>query len=251
MMKERFGARNPNSMLLRFTGTVGGSTYRAREPENNLVRGAYGLLANILGGAQGMLQPAMDEAYAIPTEHTARLALRTQQILAFETGITKVADPLGGSYWVEALTRELEEKIRGEMEKVESAGGAVKAIEKGYPQMAIAEEAYRVAREEERGERIIVGVNKFQTGEEGKRRLVIHRADPASVERQIQRTREVKASRDNAKALTALVELCRSAETKENLMPGFIQAVKAYASVGEITEALKKVFGEFKEPVII
>jgi len=251
MMKERFEARNPNSMLLRFTGTVGGSTYRAREPENNLVRGAYGLLANILGGAQGMLQPALDEAYAIPTEHTARLALRTQQILAFETGITKVADPLGGSYWVEALTRELEEKIRGEMEKVESAGGAVKAIEKGYPQMAIAEEAYRVAREEERGERIVVGVNKFQTGEEGKRRLVIHRADPASVERQIQRTREVKASRDNAKALTALDELCRSAETKENLMPGFIQAVKAYASVGEITEALKKVFGEFKEPVII
>jgi methylmalonyl-CoA mutase N-terminal domain/subunit len=109
-------------MLLRFTGTVGGSTYRAREPENNLVRGAYGLLANILGGAQGMLQPAMDEAYAIPTEHTARLALRTQQILAFETGITKVADPLGGSYWVEALTRDLEEKIRGEMEKVEAMG---------------------------------------------------------------------------------------------------------------------------------
>jgi len=117
MMKERFGARNPNSMLLRFTGTVGGSTYRPREPENNLVRGAYGLLANILGGAQGMLQPAMDEAYAIPTEHTARLALRTQQILAYETGITKVADPLGGSYFVEALTQELEGKIKGEMEK--------------------------------------------------------------------------------------------------------------------------------------
>jgi methylmalonyl-CoA mutase N-terminal domain/subunit len=251
MMKERFGARNPNSMLLRFTGTVGGSTYRAREPENNLVRGAYGLLANILGGAQGMLQPAMDEAYAIPTEHTARLALRTQQILAFETGITKVADPLGGSYLVEALTRELEEKIRGEMEKVESLGGAVKAIEMGYPQMAIAEEAYRVAREEERGERIVVGVNKFQTEEEGKRRLVIHRADPTSVERQIQRTREVKASRDNPKTQRALDELCRSAETKENLMPCFIQAVKAYASVGEITEALKKVFGEFKEPVSI
>jgi methylmalonyl-CoA mutase N-terminal domain/subunit len=249
MMKEQFGARNPNSMLLRFTGTVGGSTYRAREPENNLVRGAYGLLANILGGAQGMLQPAMDEAYAIPTEHTARLALRTQQILAYETGVTKVADPLGGSYLVEALTQELEGKIKGEMGKVESLGGAVKAIEMGYPQMAIAEEAYRVAREEERGERIVVGVNKFQAGEEGKRRLVIHRADPASVERQIQRTREVKASRDKRNAQKVLDELCRSAETKENLMPSFIQAVKAYASVGEITAALKKVFGEFKEPV--
>jgi methylmalonyl-CoA mutase N-terminal domain/subunit len=251
MMKERFGARNPNSMLLRFTGTVGGSTYRAREPENNLVRGAYGLLANILGGAQGMLQPAMDEAYAIPTEHTARLALRTQQILAYETGVTKVADPLGGSYFVEALTQELEGKIKGEMEKIESLGGAVKAIEMGYPQMAIAEEAYRVAREEERGERIVVGVNKFQTGEEEKRRLVIHRPDPGSVKRQIQRTREVKTSRDERNAQNALDDLCRSAETEENLMPSFIQAVKAYASVGEITAALKKVFGEFKEPVNI
>jgi methylmalonyl-CoA mutase N-terminal domain/subunit len=251
MMKEQFGARNPNSMLLRFTGTVGGSTYRAREPENNLVRGAYGLLANILGGAQGMLQPAMDEAYAIPTEHTARLALRTQQILAYETGITKVADPLGGSYFVEALTYELEGKIKREMEKIESMGGAVKAIERGYPQMAIAEEAYRVAREEERGERIVVGVNKFQTEGEEKRRLVIHRADPKSVERQIQRTREVKASRDHLNAQKALDALCRCAETKENLMPYFISAVKAYASVGEITGALKKVFGEFKEPVSI
>jgi methylmalonyl-CoA mutase N-terminal domain/subunit len=198
-----------------------------------------------------MLQPAMDEAYAIPTEHTARLALRTQQILAYETGITKVADPLGGSYLVEALTRELEEKIRGEMEKVESMGGAVKAIEMGYPQMAIAEEAYRVAREEERGKRIVVGVNKFQTEGEEKRRLVIHRADPKSVERQIQRTREVKTSRDSLQAQKALDELCRIAETKENLMPSFIQAVKAYASVGEITGALKKVFGEFKEPVSV
>jgi len=251
MMKERFEARNPNSMLLRFTGTVGGSTYRAREPENNLVRGAYGLLANILGGAQGMLQPALDEAYAIPTEHTARLALRTQQILAYETGITKVADPLGGSYFVEALTQEIEGKVKREMEKIESLGGAVKAIEMGYPQMAIAEEAYRVAREEEMGERIVVGVNKFQTEGEEKRRLLIHRSDPKSVERQIQRTREVKASRDNPNAQKELDDLCRSAETKENLMPGFIRAVKAYASVGEITAALKKVFGEFKEPVNI
>jgi methylmalonyl-CoA mutase N-terminal domain/subunit len=251
MMKERFKARNPSSLLLRFTGTVGGSTYRAREPENNLVRGAYGLLANILGGAQGMLQPAMDEAYAIPTEHTARLALRTQQILAYETGITKVADPLGGSYFVETLTHELEGKIKKETEKIESLGGAVKAIEMGYPQTAIAEEAYRVAREEERGERIVVGVNKFQTEGEEKRRLLIHRSDPKSVERQIQRTREVKTSRDGPQAQKALDEICRIAEKKENLMPHFIQAVKAYASIGEITAALKKVFGEFKEPVNI
>jgi methylmalonyl-CoA mutase N-terminal domain/subunit len=251
MMKERFWAQNPNSMLLRFTGTVGGSTYRAREPENNLVRGAYGLLANILGGAQGMLQPAMDEAYAIPTEHTARLALRTQQILAYETGITKVADPLGGSYFVEALTHELEGKVRAEMEKIEALGGAVEAIEKGYPQSAIAEEAYRVAREEERGERIVVGVNKFQTEKEEKRRLVIHKADERSVKRQIERTREVKTRRDGAAVIKALDALCQAAEKRVNLMPYFIEAVKAYASVGEITTALKKVFGEFREPSVL
>ena len=251
MMKERFGAKNPNSMLLRFTGTVGGSTYRAREPENNLVRGAYGLLANILGGAQGMLQPALDEAYAIPTEHTARLALRTQQILAYETGITKVADPLGGSYFVEALTHQLEEKIRTEIEKIESMGGAVKAIEAGYPQKAVAKEAYRVAREEEKGERIVVGVNKFQTEEGAKRRLVLHRADAEAVKRQIQRTKEIKDSRSGKDVRKALDDLSRAAETEENMMPYFITAVRAYASIGEITGALKKVFGEFREPVNI
>jgi methylmalonyl-CoA mutase N-terminal domain/subunit len=251
MMRDRFGAKNPNSMLLRFTGTVGGSTYRAREPENNLVRGAYGLLANILGGAQGMLQPAMDEAYAIPTEHTALLALRTQQILAYETGITKVADPLGGSYFVEALTHQFEEKIKGEIAKIESMGGAVKAIEKGYPQMAIAEEAYRVAKEEEKGERIVVGVNRFQTEEESKRKLIIHKADPQAVQRQIQRTREVRDSRDKTAVKEALDNLSRAAEKEKNLMPHFIGAVKVYASIGEITGTLKKVFGEFREPVSI
>lgn len=250
MMKERFGAKNPNSMLLRFTGTVGGSTYRAREPENNLVRGAYGLLANILGGAQGMLQPAMDEAYAIPTEHTAKLALRTQQILAFETGITKVVDPLGGSYFVEAMTNQVEEEIMAEIKKVEDLGGAVRAIEMGYPQKAIAEEAYRVAREEEKGEKIVVGVNRFQDEEE-KRRLVIHRADEQSVKKQIQRTKEIKASRDGKTIQKTLDALCQAAEKPDNLMPYFIEAVKAYASIGEITAALKKVFGEFREPVNI
>lgn len=247
LVKERFGALNPNSMLLRFTGTVGGSTYRAQEPENNLMRGAYGLLANILGGAQGMLQPAMDEAYAIPTEQTARLALRTQQILAYETGIMKVADPLGGSYYVESLTRELETRVQAEMQKIENMGGAVSAIEKGYPQMAIAEEAYRMAKAEESGERIVVGVNKFRT-EEKKRRLVIHRPDAAAVQRQIARTREVKKTRNGEAVKSALDALCRGAEKKENLMPFFLKAVEAYATIGEITGALKRVFGEFQEP---
>jgi methylmalonyl-CoA mutase N-terminal domain/subunit len=198
-----------------------------------------------------MLQPAMDEAYAIPTEHTALLALRTQQILAYETGITKVADPLGGSYFVEALTHQFEEKIKGEIAKIESMGGAVKAIERGYPQMAIAEEAYRVAKEEEKGERIVVGVNRFQTEEESKRKLIIHKADPQAVQRQIQRTREVRDSRDKTAVKEALDNLSRAAEKEKNLMPHFIGAVKVYASIGEITGTLKKVFGEFREPVSI
>ena len=249
MMKERFGAKNPPSLLLRFTGTVGGSTYRAKEPENNLVRGAYGLLANILGGAQGMLQPAMDEAFAIPTEFTARLALRTQQILAYETGITKVADPLGGSYFVEALTNNLEKQIVEEMEKIASLGGAVRAIEMGYPQKVIAEEAYRIAKEEESGQRIVVGVNKFQAEEKEERTLVIHQADEQAAMRQIERTREVKKRRAAGAVQKALDELCRAAEKKVNLLPYFIEAVKTYATVGEITAALKKVFGEYQEPV--
>jgi methylmalonyl-CoA mutase N-terminal domain/subunit len=249
MMKERFGAKNPPSLLLRFTGTVGGSTYRAKEPENNLVRGAYGLLANILGGAQGMLQPAMDEAFAIPTEFTARLALRTQQILAYETGITKVADPLGGSYFVEALTNNLEKQIVEEMEKIASLGGAVRAIEMGYPQKVIAEEAYRIAKEEESGQRIVVGVNKFQAEEKEERTLVIHQADEQAAMRQIERTQEVKKRRAAGAVQQALDELCRAAEKKVNLLPYFIEAVKTYATVGEITAALKKVFGEYQEPV--
>lgn len=247
-MKERFGAKNPQSMLLRFTGTVGGSTYRAREPENNLVRGAYGLLANILGGAQGMLQPAMDEAFAIPTEYTARLALRTQQILAYETGITKVADPLGGSYFVEAMTNNLEGQIVQEIEKVASLGGAVRAIELGYPQRVIAEEAYRLAKEEESGQRIVVGVNKFRT-EEQEKTLVIHQTDEQAAMRQIERTRAVKKMRDGGAVKKALNELCRAAEKKVNLMPYFIEVVKTYATVGEITATLKKVFGEYCEPI--
>lgn len=248
MMKERFGAKSPNSLLLRFTGTVGGSTYRAQEPENNLVRGAYGLLANILGGAQGMLQPAMDEAFAIPTEYSARLALRTQQILAYETGITKVADPLGGSYFVEAMTNSLQDQIVKEMERIASLGGAVRAIEMGYPQKVIAEEAYRVAKEEESGQRIVVGVNKFQ-GPEEERTLIIHQGDEQAAARQIQRIKEVKEMRNGEAVQRALDELCRAAEKNLNLMPYFLEAVKTYATVGEITKALKKVFGEYKEPI--
>jgi len=250
IMKERFGAKKPASMLFRFTGTVGGSFYRAQEPENNLMRGAYGLLANVLGGTQGMLHPALDEPFAIPTEETARLALRTQQICAYETGVTKVVDPLGGSYYVEALTDELEGEIERVIKRIDEMGGAVEAIEKGYMQQCIADEAYRLAMEEKNGARVVVGVNRFQ-GEPVEKGMRFHRFDPDMFTRQLERTRQVRRERDNSDVDRALKRLKDEARGQENLMPCLVEAVKSYASVGEITGALKEVFGAFEEPLLV
>jgi len=251
IMKERFEAKKPASMLFRFTGTVGGSYYRAQEPENNLIRGAYGLLGNILGGAQGMLHPALDEPFAIPSEETARLALRTQQICAYETGVTKTVDPLGGSYYVEALTDQIEQKIVLEMEKIEALGGAVAAVEQGYMQGCIAEEAYRMAKEELDGERVVVGVNRFQAEEGEKRKQDFHKWDPRMQERQIQGLDKVKRQRDDSRCRKALDDLRSAAEGQENLMPHLVETVKTYASIGEIMTVLKEVFGAYKEPICI
>jgi methylmalonyl-CoA mutase N-terminal domain/subunit len=250
IMKERFGAKKPSSMLFRFTGTVGGSMYRTEEPENNLVRGAYGLLANILGGAQGMLHPAMDEPFAIPTEDTARLALRTQQICAYETGVTKVVDPLGGSYYIESLTGELERGIEDEIRTIDGMGGAVKAIERGYPQQCIADEAYRLALDENSGKRVIVGVNKFRS-EPSQRQMSFHRFNPETFTRQAKRLNRIRRERDNHAVDKALGRLKDEARGRDNLMPALIEAVKTYASLGEIMETLKQVFGTFKEPRLI
>ncbi len=250
IIKERFGAKKPGSMLFRFTGTVGGSFYRPQEPENNLMRGAYGLLANVLGGTQGMLHPALDEPFAIPTEETARLALRTQQICAYETGVTKVVDPLGGSYYVEALTDELEKEIEKVIDTIENMGGAVPAIEKGYMQQTIADEAYRVAMEEKSGKRVVVGVNRFQ-GEPSKRKMHFHKFEPSMYTRQVERTKQVKKDRDNQEVDKALKRLKDEARGTENLLPCLVETVKTFASVGEITETLKEVFGTFEEPLLI
>jgi methylmalonyl-CoA mutase N-terminal domain/subunit len=251
IMKERFGARDPASMLFRFTGTVGGSVYRAQEPENNLIRGAYGLLANVLGGVQGMLHPAMDEPFAIPTEDTARLALRTQQICAYETGVTKTVDPLGGSYYVEALTDQLEEEIQDIIQTIDGMGGAVRAIEKGYMQRCIADEAYRTAMEEKSGRRLVVGVNCLQSDLPVQRKMNFHRFDPSMLERQLGRLREVREARDGRAVSRALKEVERDAREGVNLMPSLIEAVKAYASLGEIMDVLKGVYGTFEEPLVI
>ena len=251
LMKQRLGATKPASMLFRFTGTVGGSFYRAQEPMNNLIRGAYGLLANVLGGAQGMLHPALDEPFAIPTEETARLALRTQQICAYETGVCKTADPLGGSYFVEALTDELENKIEKVLEQVDAEGGAAQAIQSGFMQEAIAAEAYRIAQEEKTGERVVVGVNRFVDSKIERPKLQVHLHNPSGTKRQIERLRQVRARRNSGEVQNALDRLRRGAEAGENLIPILVEAVSAYATLGEIMRALQEIYGAYQEPVVI
>ncbi len=248
IVKERFGAKKQASMRMRTTGMHAASQFAAREPELNLVRGAYGALAGVLGGCQAMWLPAMDENYAIPTEKTARLALRTQQVLAEETDVTATVDPLGGSYYVEALTNLMEKEIAKRIEEVERLGGSVKAIESGYLQKIIADRAAQIQRDIESGRRVIVGVNKYQIEDE-KLEMSIHEANPAAVKLQIERLKEVKAERDNSSVKKALVELYQAARGNNNLLPPLISAVKTYASIGEITSVLKEVFGEFREPV--
>ena len=250
IMRERLGAKDPRSMLFRFTGTTGGSYYRTREPLNNLVRGAYGLLGNILGGAQGMLHPAWDEPFAIPSAESAQLALRTQQILAYETGIIDVVDPLAGSYYIESLTNRLEGETRALIDSIESQGGMIPAIQSGRIQKMILDQAHEQQKRFQSGERIVVGVNRFQS-EEGERKLDLYQPDPEGFRRQVERLHRVKAERDDRGCKRALAELRRAAQGKENLMPYLIEAVRQYATLGEMTAILKEVFGEFREPVNI
>ncbi len=245
IIREKYKAENRKSMLMRFTSTVGGSWYRAVDPELNLVRGAYGALGAVLGGTQAMLMPALDEPFAIPTEENARLALRIQQILAEETDVTSTVDPLAGSYFVESLTDRIEEEIKKVMDDIESLGGIVSGIETGRIKNWLEARAYRIKQEEDEGERVVVGVNKYQ-GE--LRDIQIHRHDPEIAQRQISRTREVMENRDEGKVKEKLKALGEAAQSDENLVPYMIDAVRAYATLGEITGLLKGIFGEFKEP---
>jgi len=250
LMTERFGAKKASSKLFRCTGSVGGSFYRAQEPENNLIRGAYGLLANVLGGTQGMLQPAWDEAFAIPTEDSAKLALRTQQICAYETGVTKTVDPLGGSYFVEFLTDELEKEIEKGIRTIDDIGGAVKAIGDGYMQQQVSDEAYRVALEEKSGSRVIVGVNKFQD-DTLKKKMSFHEHDTSILKRQVDRLEQVRRERDNDPVNRALDRLKKEARGGDNLIPCLVETVKTYASIGEIMGVLKEIFDLYEEPLVI
>jgi len=232
------------------TGCVsGGASLYAPQATNNVVRVAYEAMASVLGGVQSMFTAAWDEPFALPSEQSATLALRTQQILAYETGITKVADPLGGSYFVEALTDATEERIVEIMADLENHGGMVRAIEDGYLQGLIADEAFRVHKDVESGARPVVGVNKFVSTEPPPD-VVMYELDAEGRDLQLKRLGKVKTERDDAAVKANLVALSRAAEGDDNLMYALIDCVKAYCTVGEMVSTLKSVWGEFQQPVV-
>ncbi|HWP63262.1 MAG TPA: methylmalonyl-CoA mutase family protein [Candidatus Binatia bacterium] len=250
IMRDRFGASNIRSMMCRFHVQTAGSSLTAQSIDNNVVRTTIQALAAVLGGAQSLHTNARDEALALPTEASARLALRTQQIIAYETGVADTPDPLAGSYYVESLTNALERAALAYLDEIEALGGTLAAIEAGFQQRQIAEAAYRVQREIERGERIVVGVNRFVDPED-EAPPPIQRIDPEAERRQVERVRRVRAERDPAAWEQALRRLEDCARGEENLVPAILEAVRAYATVGEISDRLRRVWGEHRELVSV
>ncbi len=249
IMAEHFGATDPRSLMLRFHAQTAGSSLTAQQPENNIVRVAIQALAAVLGGCQSLHTNSMDEALALPTEDAALIALRAQQILANETGVTNTVDPVAGSYAIESLTDSIESLATAYLSKIEKMGGMLRAIEVGFIQGEIQKSAYEFQRAIEKKEQIVVGVNDFIAEEP--RTVPTLRID-AEIERtQIARLNALRAKRDSARAQSALAELQRRAATTENLLPAILAAAEAYATVGEISDALRRVFGEYQESVII
>jgi len=243
IMRDRFGATNPKAQALRFHAQTGGSTLTAQQPENNIVRVAVQALSAVCGGAQSIHTNAFDEALALPTENSVRIALRTQQVLAHEAGGTDSADPLGGAYFVESLTSELEERAWELIERIDELGGAVAAIEQGFTQHEIEDAAFEHERKVEAGEKVVVGVNRFVEGEE--EAIELHALDPESERRQIERTQRVRAERDAEVAEAALTRLREAARGDENLLPAMREALAAMCTVGEICAALREEFGTY------
>ena len=243
VMRDRFGATNPKALALRFHAQTGGSTLTAQQPESNIVRVAVQALAAACGGAQSLHTNSFDEALALPSEHAATIALRTQQVLQHEAGTTDTADPLGGSWFVEALTDELEARARELIERVDDLGGAVAAIERGFVQSEIEDAAYRYNLEVQSGERVVVGVNRFE--EEGTGRVELLRIDPEAEARQLERTARVRAERDAAAAASALAEVRRAAEGDGNLLPPMREALRARCTIGELCEELRALWGTY------
>lgn len=243
IMRERFGAKKDKSLMLRFHTQTGGSTLTAQQPDNNIVRVSLQALAAVLGGTQSLHTNSRDEALALPTEDSVRIALRTQQIIAYESGVADTIDPLAGSYYVESLTQSLEEQAENYITQIDNLGGAVKAIEGGYMQREIQDAAYDYQRSIETEERIVVGVNQFHVDEEAPKGLL--QVDPAVGEMQKQKLADLRGRRDNVAVTTVLDELERAAKGDANLMPLIFKAAKSYATLGEICDRLRNVFGEY------
>jgi methylmalonyl-CoA mutase N-terminal domain/subunit len=247
MLKEEFGAANPESMRMRFHTQTAAATLTKPQPYNNIVRTAIQALAAVLGGTQSLHTNGLDEAYTIPSEFAMKLSLRTQQVIAEETNVTQVIDPLGGSYYVERLTADMEAGIQRYMDAIDELGGMLPAIEANYFQKEIADFAYEFAQRKASGERTVIGVNKYVDAAE-EQQIEVHRLDPDSERRKISRLKEVKEARDPAVVEAALAELIRVAgRPEENIMPATIAAVEADVSMGEIVKALEKVFGRYRE----
>lgn len=249
IMKERFGAKNPRSMMYRVHVQGDGFTLTEQQPLNNIVRVTIETLASVLGGCQSLHACSYDEALALPTEEAVQLSLRTQQIIAHESGVTDVVDPLGGSYYIEWLTDQIEEGIQKYITKIDEMGGAPEAIKKGYIQREIRRAAYNYQKAVDSGEQVVVGVNKFAAEEESVLELL--EIDESVEKKQVERLRRLRRERHNEKVSRVLDEVRRVAKSDENLMPILIEAVKVYATVGEITDTLRDVFGEYREPTIL
>jgi methylmalonyl-CoA mutase, N-terminal domain len=249
IMRKNFRAKNPRSWMLRFHTQTAGSTLTAQQPENNIVRTALQALAAVLGGTQSLHTNSYDEALALPTEQAARIALRTQQIVAYESGVPQTVDPLAGSYYIEALTNEIESRANEYLGKIEALGGMIKALERGYVQQEIQNAAYEYQQRIDREEAVVVGVNRFTVDEE--KPIPIQRIDESLERKQVERLRALRARRDPSLWQTALQQIESAARSGENLMPRILAAVEANATVGEISDTMRKVFGEYKEAVVI
>jgi methylmalonyl-CoA mutase N-terminal domain/subunit len=249
IMKERFGARDPRSMMLRCHIQTDGFTLTEQQPLNNIVRVTLQALGAVLGGCQSLHTNSFDEALALPTEEAVRVALRTQQILADESGVADTVDPLGGSYYIESLTARIEKGINEYIKKIDEMGGAVKAIKQGFIQREIARASYDYQKAVDSGGQVVVGVNKFTS--EDKPQLNLFVFDEAAERKQIKRLRKLKQTRDNRQVELALKEVKKAANSNTNVMPVLIEAVKSYATVGEITDVFREVFGEYREPSIL
>ena len=249
IMRQRFKAKNPRSWMLRFHTQTAGSTLTAQQPENNIARTAMQAMAAVLGGTQSLHTNSYDEALALPTEQAARVALRTQQVIAYESGVANTVDPLAGSYFIESLTNEIEARAIQYLDKIEALGGMVRALEHGYVQQEIQNAAYEHQRRVDQVEAIVVGVNQFAM--DAGDAIPIQRIDETLERKQVERVRDLRARRDQQKLLAALEEIETGARSAQNLMPLILQAVESFATVGEISDTLRHVFGEYRETVVL